>query len=196
MAIEFHCPHCNRQIRTPDEHAGKRGKCPQCQAVVEIPAASAAPDELDPLGGGLNDPWGDLPPPGAMPQTPFPGAAANSAGPAGWGAPPAGTNPYAAPAFQPPPRPASSMSDDRSLRWILPIGHSPFAIAAGYLGLFSLACCPLGPLAVILAIAGIIQMQKNPRLSGMGRCIVGIVLGAIGTLGLLFILFAMLVGKR
>ena len=37
MPIEFPCPTCRHLVRTPDATAGKKGKCPQCGAVVQIP---------------------------------------------------------------------------------------------------------------------------------------------------------------
>ena len=40
MAIEFHCDHCGKMVRTGDEHAGKRGKCPHCHNSVYIPTPS------------------------------------------------------------------------------------------------------------------------------------------------------------
>lgn len=43
MPIEFTCPSCSTSIRTPDGSAGKKGKCPKCAAIVQIPAASPAP---------------------------------------------------------------------------------------------------------------------------------------------------------
>jgi hypothetical protein len=46
MAIEFHCEHCGRLVRTANEHAGKRGVCPQCHQSVYIPTPA---DELEPL---------------------------------------------------------------------------------------------------------------------------------------------------
>ena len=46
MSIEFHCDHCGRLIRTANEHAGKRGKCPHCKNSVYIPTPS---DEIEPL---------------------------------------------------------------------------------------------------------------------------------------------------
>lgn len=46
MAIEFHCDHCGKLVKTADEHAGKRGKCPHCHQSVYIPTP---PDELEPL---------------------------------------------------------------------------------------------------------------------------------------------------
>ena len=46
MAIEFHCTHCGKLIKTSGEHAGKRGKCPHCHNSVYIPTPS---DEIEPL---------------------------------------------------------------------------------------------------------------------------------------------------
>ncbi|MFN0134752.1 MAG: hypothetical protein ACKVS9_01395 [Phycisphaerae bacterium] len=46
MAIEFHCNHCGKQVRAPDEAGGKHGKCPSCHQSVYIPLPDA---ELEPL---------------------------------------------------------------------------------------------------------------------------------------------------
>jgi phage FluMu protein Com len=43
MAIEFRCPNCSALLRTPDESAGKKAKCPQCGTIAEISAGSQAP---------------------------------------------------------------------------------------------------------------------------------------------------------
>jgi Zn finger protein HypA/HybF involved in hydrogenase expression len=37
--IEFLCSHCGKTVATPASGAGKRGKCPSCGAVIDIPAA-------------------------------------------------------------------------------------------------------------------------------------------------------------
>ena len=42
MAIEFYCPGCGNLMRTPDETAGRKGRCPTCQLKVQIPAKSVA----------------------------------------------------------------------------------------------------------------------------------------------------------
>jgi hypothetical protein len=78
MAIEFRCTQCGKLLRTGDETAGKHAKCPQCGAVMTIPAApgGAAPPPPAPPGGG----------------TPFSGAGAQPAGTAG------SANPYQSPA--------------------------------------------------------------------------------------------------
>ncbi len=44
MSIEFHCDHCAKLIRAPDEAAGRRGKCPNCQQSVYIPTP---PDRIE-----------------------------------------------------------------------------------------------------------------------------------------------------
>lgn len=46
MAIEFHCSHCGKLVRAPDDAGGKRGKCPSCRQTVYIPMPS---DQLEPL---------------------------------------------------------------------------------------------------------------------------------------------------
>lgn len=46
MAIEFHCDHCGAEVRTADENAGKRGKCPRCKQSVYIPTPR---EKIEPL---------------------------------------------------------------------------------------------------------------------------------------------------
>lgn len=70
MPIEFACSQCGKQLRTPDETAGRQAKCPQCGAIMQIPNAAAAPPAAEP------------------PPSPFGGPA--SGGAEGW-------NPYASP---------------------------------------------------------------------------------------------------
>jgi hypothetical protein len=82
-----------------------------------------------------------------------------------------------------PPR----LGDDSAMRWILPVGRSPWAIAAGYLGLFSVLGI-FGPLAIVSGLLAIRQINGNPRLHGMGRALFGIIAGSLGTLGLVVLL--------
>ena len=42
MAIEFFCPGCGKLMRTPDETAGRKGRCPSCSLKVQIPLTSVA----------------------------------------------------------------------------------------------------------------------------------------------------------
>ncbi len=40
MAIAVECAHCGKQLKVKDELAGKKGKCPQCQNLIQIPAGA------------------------------------------------------------------------------------------------------------------------------------------------------------
>jgi phage FluMu protein Com len=39
MSLEFKCSQCGKLLRVPDGSAGRKAKCPNCGAVVEVPAA-------------------------------------------------------------------------------------------------------------------------------------------------------------
>src|SRR5262245_9167805 len=43
MAIPFQCHQCGGQFAAPEQLAGKKAKCQRCGAVVQVPAAAAAP---------------------------------------------------------------------------------------------------------------------------------------------------------
>ena len=45
MAIEFVCEHCKRSLALKDKCAGLTGKCPFCQEVITVPAATPKPLE-------------------------------------------------------------------------------------------------------------------------------------------------------
>ena len=45
MPIKFNCPECGKNINAPDAAAGKRGKCPHCSKVVNIPVPPPPPAE-------------------------------------------------------------------------------------------------------------------------------------------------------
>ncbi len=88
MSIEFRCTQCNKLLRTGDETAGKQAQCPQCGAVMTIPAASAA-------GSGVPSSQPPLPPG----ETPFSAAGAPAAGSTEPGSP---FQPPAAAGYMPP----------------------------------------------------------------------------------------------
>lgn len=54
MAISLECTGCSKKLKVKDEAAGKRIKCPECQAVLTVPELESAGDEDDFLGG-LNE---------------------------------------------------------------------------------------------------------------------------------------------
>ena len=82
---------------------------------------------------------------------------------------------------------ARRLGDDSDLRWLLPVGRSPWAIAAGYLGLFSILLV-FGPFAVAAGVLGLRQINANPRMHGRGRAVFGIVAGTLATLALIVVL--------
>jgi phage FluMu protein Com len=95
MTIEFRCGQCNQLLRVPDNSSGKNARCPKCKALMQIPAASAAPSAAV-----------SAPPP---PLPPMPSSAASPPplpGPGGGGFPSFGAPP--APPLVPPPPPAKS----------------------------------------------------------------------------------------
>lgn len=51
MAISLECTGCGKKLKVKDEAAGKRIKCPECQAVLSVPKPEAADNEDDFLGG-------------------------------------------------------------------------------------------------------------------------------------------------
>jgi len=46
VSIEFHCSHCGKLVRAPDNAGGRRGKCPYCKQSVYIPTPSEQLEEL------------------------------------------------------------------------------------------------------------------------------------------------------
>lgn len=74
-----------------------------------------------------------------------------------------------------------------SLAGLIPVRTSLWAIAAGYLGLFSLILFP-GPLAVIVSIIAIVDLKRHPELRGHVRVIVGLLLGVPATVLLFLVL--------
>lgn len=81
--------------------------------------------------------------------------------------------------------PAHDLHNDPAMRMLLPIGRSPWAIAAGYAGLFAVTCF-LAPLALLLGGIAIYDLKRHPEKHGWGRAIFGIVMGVLGTLLLIF----------
>lgn len=77
--------------------------------------------------------------------------------------------------------PDAALGPDRTMRWLLPVGRSGWAIAAGYLGLFSLLLVP-APLALVCGVIAINDLQQHRSRHGLGRALFGVVAGAAGSL--------------
>ena len=95
------------------------------------------------------------------------------------------------PAQAPVPKPIH-LGDDAGMRLLLPVGRSGWAIAAGYLGLFSLVVLP-APVALLISIIAIWDIRRSKSAEhpkhGMGRAIFGLIMGMLGTAALLLIVF-------
>ena len=85
------------------------------------------------------------------------------------------------------------IGQDPLARMVLPVGRSGWAIAAGYLGLFSLALIP-APIAIIVSIIAMRDISKSKNTSepkhGMGRAIFGLLAGLFGCFLLLLMISA------
>lgn len=81
------------------------------------------------------------------------------------------------------------------MRMLLPVGRSGFAIAAGYLGLFAVLVFP-APLALLFGIMTARDIRKSRQTPqpkyGMGRAVFGIIMGALFTIPLIFIVAVLL----
>jgi hypothetical protein len=146
----------------------------QWQPAGTVPGLVAAPVPPPPLYGVTGAPpqSGYLPPG----QYPPPGYAPPGYAPPGAGQPMnyAGVAP---PGYYAGPR---DVGQDPGMRWLIPVGRSIWAIAAGYLGLLS----PLmifAPLALIFGIVAIRDIKKHPNRHGLGRAWFGIIMGVIFT---------------
>lgn len=63
------------------------------------------------------------------------------------------------------------------MKFLAPVNGSTWAIAAGYLGLFTLFNYYLAPFAVFTGVMALIDIKKHPEKIGKGRAFFGIVVG-------------------
>lgn len=78
---------------------------------------------------------------------------------------------------------------DSALRFVLPVGRSGLAIAAGYLGLFS-PIVIFAPFALIVGILAVRDLSRHPERLGRGRAWFGVVAGGLFTVVLVIVLAA------
>lgn len=90
----------------------------------------------------------------------------------------------------PAPSPQGPSFDEMpAMRMLLPVGRSGWAIVAGYLGLFSFLLI-FAPFAIVFSVLAIFDLKRNPKKCGMGRAVFGLVMGVLGTFGLLALMFS------
>src|SRR3954469_25107004 len=75
------------------------------------------------------------------------------------------------------PKSTSSTTD----QFLMPVNRPISAIAAGYLGLFSLLPF-FGLIAIIVALFALRTLKKDPDLAGRGRAWFGLIAGIVSTL--------------
>ena len=97
--IQFPCSICGQMLSVPDDSAGKKAKCPGCDAVLDIPSEQPAP--AADAGSPASDPFGDTTAAGAA----MAGAAMPNVGGPGI------QNPYAAPSASIPTQPTFAYGD-------------------------------------------------------------------------------------
>jgi hypothetical protein len=94
-----------------------------------------------------------------------------------------------------PPPSADDIGQNAGVRLLLPVGRSGWAIAAGYLGLFSVLLLP-APIALGISIMAIRDIRTHPDRHGMGRAIFGLIMGGLGTIPCLFLLASLFMHHR
>lgn len=191
MTIEFRCDGCHSLLRTSDDKAGRRAKCPHCGATVTTPAPPhdadfedygdhEEPDEFSRYFGGGDSTYAQ-PRPRTHPAAP-PAPSTGRRVPC-----PMCGEPVAAAALR--CRFCGETLDDtlspRSRRYTPTAGSSVASLVLGIIGLMTFCVwfitLPCSALAVGLGITGILA-SRSGRYQGEGMAIAGLVLGILGVL--------------
>lgn len=189
MPIDMNCPGCGKKLRLADEHAGKTGRCPACQATFSIPAAgqAPAPQPTGPAASPFSPSYPDQAP--AFPPQPSAGQHAETSSASPFAEPKpqpfeTAVNPYASPktlqpAYAPPPA-----ANPGETFGIISIVLGVVAIISGG---FSICCClgwivtfPAGIVGLVLAFQAPPQQRMIGIILnslGMGLVVVGFLIG-------------------
>jgi len=84
------------------------------------------------------------------------------------------------------------IESDPTMRLLLPVGRSVWAVLAGYAGLFAVLGI-FAPISLILGIVALVDLKRHPEKHGKGRAIFAVVMGTIFSLILAFFLIAIVV---
>lgn len=74
---------------------------------------------------------------------------------------------------------------------VAPVRADPWAVLAGYLGLFSMILVA-APFSLAVAILALKSLKKHPERTGKGRAWFGLVMGVIGTPLLIWVVLSIL----
>jgi hypothetical protein len=154
MPIEFNCTQCGKQLRTPDETAGRNAKCPQCGAIMQIPNFSGPAPQQPPAFG---------PSPGQQPgASPFGLPPAQPADQGGW-------NPYASPniggesaTFGPSAAAAGIVPTRVEFGRVIDVSWQIYKTKVGFGALFALVLLVMG----IVAYAAIVALGVGAAMAG------------------------------
>jgi hypothetical protein len=114
--------------------------------------------------------------------------------------PPPSASPERA-ASTPPPLPTVELASlsiayntVRPSGWVVPVSVSPWAVAAGYAGLFAFVVLP-GPIALVLSLIAFRELRTNPHLTGKGRAVFGFITGLAATILLTVVIVLAIFGR-
>lgn len=87
----------------------------------------------------------------------------------------------------------NAMPPPPDMAFIAPTSNtSGMSLVAGYIGIVGCFFAPIGPIAIVLGVMGLLDLKKHPEKIGKARAITGIVLGGVGTALLLWMLVSSL----
>jgi len=85
-----------------------------------------------------------------------------------------------------------AQNESATVRMLIPVGRSGWAIAAGYLGLFSVLLV-FAPIAIFTGVMALRDIRRHPGKHGKGRAWFGIIMGVFVLLVLCAVLMGMAV---
>jgi DNA-directed RNA polymerase subunit RPC12/RpoP len=178
--FKFNCPHCEQPLEAPEDMRGQVVSCPKCNGQIRVPGATPNPP-LTPR------PLTTRP---TMPQQPagetiFCSKCGERNRENNLKCTRCGHYLHGTPA----PQAVVTGDDSAAMRMLLPVGRSGWAIASGYLGLFSVLLV-FAPFALLTGILAVADIRRHSDKHGMGRAIFGIVMGVLGTIGLIALIIA------
>lgn len=180
--FKFNCPHCKQSLEAEDDARGQTVSCPTCNGQIQVPRLAATPPTA-PHPQAVRPSAPQLP----LTETIFCTKCGERNRENNLKCTRCGHYLHGTPS----PQAVAAVDDSAAMRMILPVGRSGWAIASGYLGLFSVLLV-FAPFALLTGILAVADIRKHSDKHGMGRAIFGIVMGALGTIGLIAVIVASL----
>jgi amino acid transporter len=84
---------------------------------------------------------------------------------------------------------------DPALKYVLPVGRSGWAIAAGYLAIFGMFIPLFCFQALLCAAVGVSDIRKHPEKLGWGRIVFAFIVGGLWSIGHVIVIVAMAAAK-